>query len=291
MDSPKYSEEHISQIPALVMLMKMGFKYITPEQALEMRGGRTSSVLLEGVLKKWLYDHNDIHYKGRLYKFDESNISTAVAALRDLPIQEGYRKVNQLFYDIITLGKSFEQTLLGDKKAFSMHFLDWQHPENNVFHVTDEYSVTRSGRNDTYRPDLVLFVNGIPMVIMECKKPSLQGNTPPVERAIEQHIDYQHEAGIRGLYYYSNVLLALAVDQNSYGTTATKKEFWGIWREMLGSSEEQSRYDTALTTLKNKQLSQNEQTTLFQDRYRSVLLHFKNLEKENPPGLLQSARA
>ena len=57
MDTPSFKEDHISQLPALKLLMNMGWKYLLPEQALEARGGRTSNVLLETILKEQLQNN------------------------------------------------------------------------------------------------------------------------------------------------------------------------------------------------------------------------------------------
>lgn len=117
MQLPSYIEDHISQIPALQLLIKMGYLYVSPDEAMELRGGRTSNVLLEPILKKQLEKINSIQYKDKEFAFSDSNINAAVIALRELPIQDGFIKANQAFYDLITLGKSLEQTILNDKKV------------------------------------------------------------------------------------------------------------------------------------------------------------------------------
>src|SRR5690606_8937681 len=99
---------------ALKLLMNMGWKYLTPEQALEARSNRTSNVLLENVLKEQLQLINKIEYKGKEFAFSESNISNAILSIRDLPIQDGFMAANKAFYELLTLGRSFEQTVLGD---------------------------------------------------------------------------------------------------------------------------------------------------------------------------------
>lgn len=67
---------------------------------------------------------------------------------------------NQSLTELLTLGTSLTQTIDGDRKSYSLHYIDWQNPQNNVYHVTDEYSVERRGTHKTSRPDIVLFVNG-----------------------------------------------------------------------------------------------------------------------------------
>ncbi len=243
MELPSFKEDHISQIPALQMLMKLGYRYLTPEEALEARGNRSSNVLLETILKNQLKEINKVEYKGKEFPFSEANINTAILALRDLPIQDGFMAASQAFYDLVTLGKSLEQNVLGDKKSFSFKYIDWVHPENNVYHVTEEYSVLRFERTDTYRPDVILFINGIPMVVIECKSPKIKH---PIDQAIEQHLRNQQEDGIRSLYYYSNLVIGLAVNEARYATTATSKEFWSVWKAQFRYKEEEQNYQQTL---------------------------------------------
>jgi type I restriction enzyme R subunit len=275
METPSFREDHISQIPALQLLMKMGYKYLTPDEALAARGGRSSNVLLEGILKEHLARANRIQYKGKEFPFSEANINTAILALRDLPIQDGYIQANIVFYDLITLGKSLDQAVLGDKKGFTFNYIDWKHPENNVYHVTEEYAVLRSDRQDTYRPDLVLFINGIPIAVIECKSPQIKD---PVDKALQQHLRNQQEDGIRALYHYSNLLIGLATEQAKYATTGTPSEFWSVWRELHKTKEQETAFDLGLIQLKNIPLPHDERTVLFNERYRYVLQHFNKLE-------------
>lgn len=277
MQLPSYIEDHISQIPALQLLIKMGYQYVSPDEAMELRGGRTSNVLLEPILKKQLEKINSIQYKDKEFSFSDSNINSAIIALRELPIQDGFIKANQAFYDLITLGKSLEQTILNDKKSFSFQYIDWKNIENNTFHVTEEYAVLRSERNDTYRPDIVLFINGIPMVIIECKNNVIKD---PVNEAISQHLRNQQEDGIRGLYQYANIVMTLAVNEARYATTATQKEFWSVWKEVFRTKEEGIHYGDAIRQLKNSELPNTERTAIFKQRFSNVLHYFNQLEKE-----------
>ena len=174
MSAPSFKEDHISQLPALKLLMNMGWKYLSPDQALDARGDKTSKILLETILKSQLQAINTIEYKGKEFPFSESNVNNAILAIRDLPVQDGFIAANKAFYELITLGRSFEQSVLGDKKSFSFQYIDWKTPENNVYHVSEEYSVLRSGSNEHYRPDIVLFINGIPVIVIECKSPIIK---------------------------------------------------------------------------------------------------------------------
>ena len=278
METPSFIEDHISQIPALQLLIKMGYRYLTPDEALEQRSGRVSNVLLEGILKKQLSEINRITYKGKDFAFSEVSLTAAILAIRDLPAQDGYIAANQLFYDLITLGKSFDQTILGNKGSFSLKYIDWENPTNNVFHVTEEFTVLRSERADTYRPDVVIFINGIPMLVIECKSPKLKH---PVDLAIEQHLRNQKDDGIRSLYEYSNILISTAVNEARYATTGTKKEFWSVWKEQFRGKEQEIDYLQQLQQIKDAPLPNTDRSTLFNERFKYVLSYFNQLEKEN----------
>ena len=277
MSAPSFKEDLISQLPALKLLINMGWQYLSPEQALAERGNKTSATLLEGILKRQLQRINTIQYKGIAHQFSESNIANAILSIKELPVQEGFLIANKKFNELITLGRSFEQTIDGDKKSFSFQYIDWNNPGNNTFHVTEEFSVLRTGRTDHYRPDIVLFINGIPMVIIECKSPRIK---EPIDKSIEQHLRNQREDGIRSLYQYSNVVLGLATNEAKYATTSTTKEFWSIWKEMFKTKEAETRWKEELHTLKHQSLAIDEKTKLFQDRYKSVWAYFSNLEQE-----------
>jgi len=61
MSNDSYRELTASQLPALRLLMAMGWQYLTPSEALALRGGKRSAVILDGVLSEWLRTHNHIH--------------------------------------------------------------------------------------------------------------------------------------------------------------------------------------------------------------------------------------
>lgn len=281
--TPSFLEDHISQIPAIQLLVNMGYQYVSPEQALEWRGGKKSHVLFDNILKTQLKAINSIKRKGKIHEFSESNINSAILSLKDLPIHEGFLNANAAFYDLITLGKAMEQRIDGDKKSHTLQYIDWTNPENNVYHVTEEYAVLRTARTDTYRPDIVLFINGIPTVIIECKSPSLSGTKSPTELAIEQHIRNFGKKGIRSLYIYSNLLLSIATNAGSYATTGTSKEFWAKWKEQFSTKQAESNYWNELKVLKNKPLKESVKDELFAERaygFNYVRHYFDGLEQE-----------
>ena len=277
MDKPSFKEDHISQIPALQMFIKLGYNYLNPEEALALRYNKLGNVILEDILIEQLKRINRINYKGKEYLFSESNILDAVNALKDFPLIEGLIRTNEKVYDLLTLGKSFEQNIEGDRKSFSLKYIDWDNFGNNVFHVSEEFEVQRIGCSSTYRPDIILFVNGIPLVVIECKRPD---NKNPIEEAISQHIRNQQEDGIQNLFIYSQVLLSLSENEAKYATTGTKSEFWAKWKEQFKTENDKSNYEKELKELKNKPILNEIKKKLFSTRFKYVNDYFEELESE-----------
>jgi type I restriction enzyme R subunit len=230
-NSPSFKEEYISQLPALQLLMQLGFTYLTPDEALALRGGTLRNVVLLEVLREWLKSHNAIRYRGQPYAFSEANIRLATSQLTNEPY-DGLIRTNEKVYELLTLGTTLTQTIAGDSKSYSLKYIDWQHPQNNVYHVTDEYSVERSRSKKRRRPDIVCFVNGIPLVVIECKRPdqSSQGERA-VWEGVSQMIRNQRDEEIPHLFVFSQLLLSISTNDATYATTGTPRRFWSLWRE------------------------------------------------------------
>ncbi|MEQ9442902.1 MAG: type I restriction endonuclease subunit R [Cyclobacteriaceae bacterium] len=227
-----YTEFPDSQLPALELLRKMGWQYLSPEEVDAHRHHLRSAVLLDEILLQQLHQINSFEYRGDTYKFSQTNLQSAVTALRNVSASEGIVPVSEKVYDLLTLGKSFEETIQRnaaqvDKKAFTLQYIDWKHPENNAYHATIEFTV--EGTSGNRRPDIVLFVNGIPFVIIECKR---RDKNLSIEEAIHQQIRNQTaEYGTPHLFYYSQLLLAVHPNEVRYAEVNTPKQFWAVWKE------------------------------------------------------------
>ena len=269
-ETPSFQEDHISQIPALQLLINLGYKYLSPEEALRLRGGKASNVLLENILEERLRNMlcNTFTSGGQKYQFSNSSISEAINALKKMPY-DGLIRTNEKIYDLLSLGKSFEETLPSGKKSFDLKYIDWQNISNNAFHVTEEYSVETSDGKNRRRPDIILFINGIPVCVIECKRPDMK---EPMEQAISQQLRNQGKEEIPYLYTYSQLLMALGVDYAMYATTATAKKFWSKWKERSSDENE-------IQKLINKPIDSMAKEELFGEKYNYVKDYFNSLEK------------
>ncbi len=218
-------EDNASKYPAIEVLAKLGYTYISPEEVARERGTQYN-VLLKDVLRKQLQKINQFEFNNVVYKFSADNIERAIADL-DIPLTEGLIKTSERIYDALMLGKSYQEKLVdGTSKSFNLNYIDWENFENNEFHVTEEYSCDSWDKRKNARPDIVLFVNGIPFAVIECKAPDISE-----ERAVEQNIRNQKDEYIPQLFKYVQMVVATNKNAVKYATVGTGKKFWNIWRE------------------------------------------------------------
>ena len=274
MNTPSFQEDHISQVPALQLLQSLGYTYLRPQEVILQRRGRFSNVLLDGILVEQLRRMNRITYRGAQYEFTEANIQAAVQALKDIPF-DGLVRTSEQIYDLLALGKALEQTIDGDTKSFTLQYIDWRNFANNVFHVSEEFEVERTGSNQLCRPDVVLFVNGIPFAVIECKRPDIKG---PLEEAISQNIRNQGEDYIPRLFTFTQLLVGVTKNEASFGTTGTAAKFWSRWRELRDGRPADVTAEVA--PFVNRPLTKAQKDKLFADRFGYVRAYFEELEAD-----------
>ena len=223
--SDLYLEDNISKYPAIELLCKLGFEYISPEDCMVQRG-TLYDVLLKDVLRKQLNAINQFEFGGIIYKFTADNVEKAIKDL-DEPLTDGLVRTSEKIYNALMLGKSYLEKLAdGTSKSFNLKYIDWEHPENNVYHVTEEFSCDSWDKQKNARPDIVLFVNGIPFAVIECKAPTISE-----DQAVEQMIRNQGKDYIPQLFKYAQIVVATNKNAVKYATCGTGKNFWSVWRE------------------------------------------------------------
>lgn len=146
---PKFNEATRVQMPALVHLTRLGYDYygkISEENAGIVYDADTNILL-------------DV-FRAQFQKLNPEHAGE---------VEETFRSIRQEL-DNDDLGKSFYDRLT---RVSPTKLIDFAHPENNVFHCTGEFTCKRD--LDEFRPDITLFVNGLPLVFIEVKKPNNHG--------------------------------------------------------------------------------------------------------------------
>lgn len=222
-DHTIFNERPESQNRAIKQLQNMGYSYV-PRAEAEKKRGRLSKVLFPDVMREFLASQS-YQYSGRMVPFSERSINMAIDDL-DVVLEKGPAYASKTIYDSLIFGKSCEEKLFdGGLQSFDLNYIDWEHPEKNIWQVTDEFSVERQNGKFA-RPDIVLLVNGIPLVVIECKKSGVD-----VEEGVKQNIRNWQPDYIPQLFKFVQIVVAMNPNEVKYATDHTPQEFFCHWHE------------------------------------------------------------
>jgi type I restriction enzyme R subunit len=253
-------EFELVEQPFLDQLSAMGcWKVTTGNRDFPSATGRESfrDVLLTGDLRAALHRIN-LDPAGQPW-LDEGRLTQAVNALQRRSSAR-LTEANQAATELILKGTVVDGVEGWDQgRGQTVAFFDWDHPENNTFRAVNQFALQcPAGRADrTIIPDIVLFVNGIPLVVVEAKSPT---TTTPLEKAIDQLQRYGNrrrglgivdvDEGNEELFHYAQFQIATCFDQARVATFSALACHYMAWKdtsptpmahvaETLGKSVEQ----------------------------------------------------
>ncbi|SMB89025.1 type I restriction enzyme, R subunit [Pasteurella testudinis DSM 23072] len=254
--TPKFQEEYSAKIPALLLLCNLGWRYLLPSHALALRGGDKSAVVLIEVLRGELAKRRFV-FEGKSYPLSERAIDDVLSQLSPA-LNEGLQTANERIYNHLLYGISVTEFVGGKKANPTIALIDWDNPANNDFSFTEEFRVTCGDSAEYRQPDMVCFVNGIPLAVIEAKRPDgKKGAT--VAEGISQTIRNQRTGEIPQLFAYSQLLLSVSGVDGRYATCGTPAKFWAAWREEIVSEAD-------MTALKNQRPSETALADVFANR-------------------------
>ena len=222
-----FNERPECQDRVISFLQKMGYEYVSRSEA-EQKRGSLSKVIFTDELIRFL-NKQTYKYKNFELNFSGESIQRAVNAL-DASLLQGLAMASKEIYNLLTLGISVEENVVIDKdvpvrQSFDLSYIDFDHPANNIWQVTEEFSVERP--NGQYaRPDVVIMVNGIPLAVIECKKSSVD-----VKEGVLQNVRNMGPDYIPHLFKYSQMVIAMNPNKVVYGTCGTSADYFVEWRE------------------------------------------------------------
>jgi type I restriction enzyme R subunit len=272
---PKFQEEYSAKIPALTLVTQLGWTFLSPEQALIARDNKADQVVLRQQLRSVLAERTFV-FAGKTYPLSAKSVDNLVSELCSPALNEGLQAANERLYNHLLYGMSVTEFVDGKKVSPTIPLIDWHNPHNNRFTFTEEFRVTRAGGigssfQEHRRPDIVCFVNGLPLVVIEAKRPD--GNAkkgPTIKEGISQSLRNQRPDEIPLLFAYSQLLLSINGIEGRYGTCGTPEKFWAAWREEdIGDGE--------MTAIKNQPLSSEQRSALFSHRSAADLDWYQSL--------------
>lgn len=200
------------ETPAIESLVKLGYAHL-PANAVQVEH-RHLAPLLEDVLRRRLLALNPW-------------LATAPGGV-DAVLIELRKRVND---DLLPANKAFWEHAVHradiqvkdvEAKLRSVRFFDATTAANNDFHVVDQY-VGKNAEGDLFRPDLLLFINGLPLAIIECK-----ASHHRLDEALAQLDGYQ--ASFPAQFVFNQVCVGLNRRESLYGAILTKPAFYAHYR-------------------------------------------------------------
>lgn len=246
------------------LLQNQGWQYLSPEEQ-ELERPNLSEVVLKSRLKRAIETINP--------NLSEEAREQALRQVLNLPSQNLIDN-NEAFHRLLTEGIEIE--VMGEEgiKGEKVWLVDFSHPENNEFLACNQFTVIENNINK--RPDVVLFVNGLPLVVIELKNPTDENAT--VQKAFTQLQNYKN--AIPSLFYYNATLVASDGLDARAGTISSDISRFLAWKSSDGFKE-----DTATTpqieTLIKGMVSKN----VLLDLIRHFIVFEKSKKEDAKTGL------
>ena len=219
----RWDERNLVENAAVDLIQLLGYTYVTGEKLKSERakfsdavlGGRLAAALRR--LNPWLSD---------------ANVRLAIRRVTRVAAAD-LLEANQAIYTSLIYGVALEQDRGDGRKSHTVRFFDFDEPERNDWVVTQQYRV-RGAKTDIL-PDIVVFVNGLPLVVIECKNPIIGRGWKA--KAIAQLRRYQEAEdqwklqGAPKLFETAQVLIGTCGQRAVYGTTGTVERYYLEWKE------------------------------------------------------------
>jgi type I restriction enzyme, R subunit len=197
------SEYRLAEKPALDVLAALGYERLLPDAAMAMRV-EENRVILKPVMIEALQSINGIGAE------DAEAIYNDLATLSDN--EDWQRK----------LRGGYSRRLVGENRDRPIALIDFKHPENNRFHVVSQFRVAAQRPRI---PDIVIFLNGIPIIVIEAKSPLK--TTAKAEEAFDQIKQYERD--IPRLFAPNAFNILTDGIATLYGATGAKSQYYAPW--------------------------------------------------------------
>lgn len=213
--------------PAIAQLHQLGWHYIPGKALAPEHSNQERDYVRDVVLVKRLTQAIE-----RINPWiSEENLRKVVRMVTH-PQCAGLMEYNHGFYQTMVGYLSVEQDIGKGKKGQTVKLIDFDDVSNNEFICTNQFKV--EGTKQTIIPDIVCFVNGLPLAVMECKSPFI---STPVACGIDQLRRYANQRhpedfeGAEKLFWYNQLMVSTCRDIARVGTISSPAQYYGDWKD------------------------------------------------------------
>ncbi len=219
-DPIKIDEKHHVEEPFLHQLEDLGWTVKRLEQTqlpLDSERDNFAQVVILPELRRALKKINDW--------LEDDQIEEVIRRITTFPgtsLIENNRHVLNLLLENTSVSVNRKT----GERSPTVRFIDFDHTENNSFFAISQFKVRVPGTEHHIVPDIVLFINGLPVVVVECKSPKAH---EPIPEAIDQLLRYSEQRGTKRegnqeLFYYNQFVVATCRNQCKFGTISSQLE-------------------------------------------------------------------
>jgi type I restriction enzyme R subunit len=237
-------EEHYVENTFLAQVQRLGWKIYRqnkadPEDTKEITNFTSGSepvfdaqiklrdsfreVILEDELKKSIKKINTW--------IEEDQINEVVRRITT-PTANSMLEANREIHDLLLENTSVSENRQTGEKSPTVRFIDFETPENNSFIAISQFKVNIPGTEKHIVPDIVLFVNGLPLIVIECKSPAI---TDPITEAITQLMRYSNRRGVKEgnekLFWFNLFTIATSNQVAKHGSITSEYEHFVEWKD------------------------------------------------------------
>ena len=237
-------EEHFVENDFLRKLLELGWRVYrqdiyNPEIVTEISSFDENLNPINSGIERFRESFSDVILKDELHSslkrinpFLEKDQIEEVIRRLEIPDANSFVEINREFHELLTLNTSVSENRLTHEKSPTVRYIDFSNLENNSFIAISQFKVQIPGTENHIIPDIVLFVNGIPLVVVECKSPSI---TDPISEAINQLMRYSErrnlKEGNQKLFRYNLFQIATAKYLTKFGTITSNEEYFTDWKD------------------------------------------------------------
>ncbi len=241
----KLDEEHYVENPFLDQLQRLGWKIYrqnknNPEDVKEIIKFDNSGEPVYGESVKFRESFREVILEEELKKaikrinpwIEEDQIEEVVRRITT-PSANSMLEANKEIHELLLENTSVSENRKTGEKSPTVKYIDFKNPENNSFIAISQFKVNIPGTEKHITPDIVLFVNGLPLVVVECKSPAI---ADPVNEAITQLMRYSNRRGEKEgnekLFWYNLFMVATSNQVAKYGTITSDYEHFVEWKDL-----------------------------------------------------------